>query len=792
MTLKHAQGYLQFLEKHKAALFCLILAIVLSSVIALRHIVYDNSDEAFFTEGDPTVTTLNRFRELFGNEDFVSLAIPFDNVFLRENLLLLQSLAETLDREVPHLREVKWLGSAEYIRAHGSEVLVSPGLEEIPESQDEIYRFRDEILRLDDFVDVLVSKDCKIACIVLEIERYPKDAQDPRKDLAPSIKRVLALPQFAHLTTYLTGPPIQDYETDALTSRETARLTLFCLLLEIILLYRMGNGIRAVIAPVGVILVSILATMGLVSALGLPVSLMCIMLPTMLFSVCIGDTVHIIAEYQIRRAAGFGLNDALATTLAQIAKPCLFTSLTTMMGFCSFVTTDIVPIRMAGIYSALGVLLAFCFSLVLTPLVYFCGNEETRKTSTFHARCINWLHNTLSAITLWSLNHARAVLIFFVLTSVLGVLLFQTTHIETNLVRDIDPCEKLRRDSDFFDASMGGAMALELIVDSGRENGARDINFLRDMERLQRYAESLPGTTKTHSIVDIIKRVNEALHNEDHSYFALPPSQERASQYLFFYETSGGKNLDRELSLLSDTARIHIQTLTMGTAAVQDFIAKMNNFVAQELGGRLAVSYTGHMAIVAAMADYVRSGQMVSLLAALITITLMMFLCLRSLPMALLSMLPNIATICLPLGFMGLFSVPMSLVLMIFSSVIIGVAVDTTTHFYVSCKRFFSETGDYYASILKTIALVGQPATFTMLSLVLGFLLFTISHITTQVQFGLLGACAFFYGWLADITLSPALLVLFHPLGPDDPNVRRNHAPSPTLSLPKPDPCLKP
>ena len=35
----------------------------------------------------------------------------------------------------------------------------------------------------------------------------------------------------------------------------------------------------------------------------------------------------------------------------------------------------------------------------------------------------------------------------------------------------------------------------------------------------------------------------------------LPDSQELAGQYLFFYETSGGKNLDRELSLLSDELR---------------------------------------------------------------------------------------------------------------------------------------------------------------------------------------------------------------------------------------------
>ena len=55
-------------------------------------------------------------------------------------------------------------------------------------------------------------------------------------------------------------------------------------------------------------------------------------------------------------------------------------------------------------------------------------------------------------------------------------------------------------------------MSLEIMVDSGKANGARELRFLQDMELLQRHAESLPGTVKTHSIVDIIKRINEVLH----------------------------------------------------------------------------------------------------------------------------------------------------------------------------------------------------------------------------------------------------------------------------------------
>ena len=390
-----------------------------------------------------------------------------------------------------------------------------------------------------------------------------------------------------------------------------------------------------------------------------------------------------------------------------------------------------------------------------------------------HDRLLCHLDAALQGLARWSIDHARLVIVFFLVTSLAGACLYQRVVVETNTVKDISTSEKLRRDSDFFDTFMGGSMSLEIMVDSGKANGARELRFLQDMERLQRHAESLPGTVKTHSIVDIIKRINEVLHGDDGAFHRLPDSQELAGQYLFFYETSGGKNLDRELSLLSDVARIHIQTRNMGTQEVRAFMQEMDAFVRDRLGGRLRVEYTGQMAWLNAVADYVGSGQAASLASAVITIGLMMILCLRSVVLGCISMLPNIVPILMPMGLMGLASIDLSLVLMIFSSVIIGVCVDDTTHFYVTFQRMFARKGTYRESLLATVRTVGQPVTFTTISLMLGFLVFTLSAVRTTGQFGILGAAAFFWGCLADLTLSPALLSFLKPLGKEhEPQVR--------------------
>ncbi|MCR5258865.1 MAG: MMPL family transporter, partial [Desulfovibrio sp.] len=213
--------------------------------------------------------------------------------------------------------------------------------------------------------------------------------------------------------------------------------------------------------------------------------------------------------------------------------------------------------------------------------------------------------------------------------------------------------------------------------------------------------------------------------------------------------------------------RIHIQTRTMGTQEIKAFIREMDRFIAEELGGRLKVQYTGQMAWVAAVSDYVLSGQAMSFVSALVSICLMMICCLRSVRMGIISMFPNIVPILVPMGIMGLCGINLSLVLMIFSSVIMGICVDDTTHFYVNYKHNFEKTGNTRESILLTVRSIGRPVVFTSVSLIIGFLVFTTSVVRTTGEFGVLGAVAFFCGCLADLTLSPALLYLFRPLGKD-------------------------
>lgn len=759
-----ASRYVQFLQRFRWYIIALCLALAVLSLFAMRSLVFDNSNESFFQADDAAIRSIERFRTLFGNDDRVAVAVVADDIFQYQTLVRIKSLADKLEHDVPYVWRVSWVGNAEYLSGRNNEITSEPLAEEIPTSSEGIALFRKKALAYRDFVNTLVSEDGKIAVIALEFDPYPENARDPRKEIAPIVSNILKSPEFAGLETHVVGTPIQDYVSDEISARESIELGFFCLLVQGILLFRFGRGLRAVMAPLVTMVLSIIYTIGIIGAMGWPLSMMTIMLPTMLLCVCIGDCVHIIADYHRHRDLGTPHFPAMIDTMRECWSPCLVTSLTTMLGFASFLTTDIVPIQMAGLYSAIGVGIAFVLSITLTPVAYLIHPESAVRP----VRRSSWdkyIARGVQKLMYLSITRPWPVIVFFVATAAASAAFYPYLSVETNYVRDLNLSVPLRQDTDFFDDRMGGSMSLEIMADSGREDGARKLAFLKDLESLQAFAEKNPLTTKTHSVADTVKRIHEVLYNEAPGSHCLPESDSQVSDCLFFYETSGGKNMDKELSFLSDVARIHIQTRTMSTSDVKSFMRDISAYAANELQGRIKIEFTGQMSWVAALSDYVVSGQMASFLAALISIGGMMIVSLRSIRMGLVSMLPNIVPIILPFGLMYLADVHISIVLMVFSSVIMGICVDDTTHFYMNFKRLFPvHNYDTQKTLLSTIKHVGLPVTYTTVSLVAGFAVFAASDVGTTIEFGFLAGAAFLWGWLADITFSPALLSVLKPL----------------------------
>jgi len=156
-----------------------------------------------------------------------------------------------------------------------------------------------------------------------------------------------------------------------------------------------------------------------------------------------------------------------------------------------------------------------------------------------------------------------------------------------------------------------------------------------------------------------------------------------------------------------------------------------------------------------------------SFLAVLVAVTLLMMVFLRSFKLGLISMVPNVFPALVTLGLMGFCDIHMTMPLMCCSSIIVGVAVDDTIHFFRRFRREFKACGTYADALASTLATVGRPITFTTLTLILGFAVMILSVMKGWSHFGFLAGFAFLWALLADFFFAPALMLLLKPLGPE-------------------------
>ncbi len=768
-----AEGILRF----RWLLLVLISLLTIFAFYEMRSLRMDNSNESFFLEGDPTKLLLDKFRDTFGNEDFVYVLIETRDFFEPDTIRLIRELAEDLEAHVPYVKDMKFLGNVEYVEGVEGGIEISDLIEEIPETLGEMELVKKRAMNEPLYLDNLISRNGKTAAILLECERYPDEKVDPRKEIPPAVYKILDKPEYAELEVYTVGTPIIDYEMDEMTSREMSLFGLVCIILQMLILLWVARGVRGVVTPLLVVILSVFWTLGLLGVLDWTLSLMVIMLPVLLICVGIGDSMHIISEFQDQQDRGLARREAIVKSLALVGIPCLLTSLTTTAGFLSFCGTVIKPIREMGIYAAIGVVMAFLLSLIMVPIIFSFGKNK-KKVSDLKGS-LTWkvkekeisdgrndiFDRTIKRIALLNLKHPWAILSIFIILTALSMFGYLLIEVETNSIEFVSTDVPIRQAYDYVDSHMGGSMSMEVMLNTGKKDGIKEIKFLRDMETLQNYIDRHPLTCKTSSVIDTLKKMRRAVHENRMEYYSLPETTAQAAEYLFLYETSGGEELDKYVSFNYDIARINARTKSLNSKDVRTFISDIHRFVKKSTDPSIKVEYTGTMPWIKAMSDYVSQGQKRSFMLAFLAITCMMMIVLRSCKLGLISMIPNVFPVLISLGLMGFAGVYMSIPLMIFSPIIIGVAVDDTIHFFTRYRREFNRTGTYEEALKATLSTVGRPIMFTTMTLVIGFSVFGLSDMYNVTQFGLLAAFAFLWALLADFFLAPAMMLLFKPLG---------------------------
>jgi len=475
--------------------------------------------------------------------------------------------------------------------------------------------------------------------------------------------------------------------------------------------------------PLIVVLLSLLSTMGLMAVFSVPVKLPTQILPSFLLAVGVGASVHILAIFYQRFREKDDKAEAIAYAMGHSGLAVVMTHVTTATGLLSFSTANVAPIADLGIFSSIGVMIALVNTLVLLPAMLAIVPMKMKVTINGKKKELA-MDRFLKGISSFSTSHPYKIIIVSALVIIISILAITKV-----------------------DKELRGSMSLEVIVDTGKENGLYEPDMLNRLEKAAQYTESVTFKDvfcgKAWSLTSILKEINQALNENRPEFYAIPQNRELAAQEFLLFENSGSDDLEDVVDSQFSKARFTIKAPFGDAVHYEGFMDNVSKYFEDNFPDA-KITYTGMMALLfKTVVNAIRSLAK-SYLSALVVITILMIFLIGRVRIGLLSMI----------------SIRMDLFSMMVASIAIGLAVDDTIHFMHNFRRYYDESGDPVKAVHETLHTAGRAMLVTTIVLSLGFFIYGFATMQNLKIFGLLTGFTVIMALVADYFLAPALMVV--------------------------------
>ena len=711
------------------------------------------------------------FIKEYGNDSFIYILYRnrrHADVFHIETLQKTKKLLQEL-KTIPYVIKINSIINLAFLENTAKDDLkISALMEPFPRNQDEADGLKAKLLEKPAYINIYLSEDAKYAAILCELTDIPDNDAVYQETIVNKLMSILKKNAYKDFEFFPVGMPVfmstlKDVQLENLTLVTTINLIVFITLF--IILFRQ---IKGVIGPVTVIVVSILFVLGFMGLLDLPVTSLTPTIVALLGAIGTADAVHVISEYQIHLKAGHSNRNSIIEAVRLLGFPCLFTSITTAIGFASLVIAPMWGIRDFGLYIAFGVLAAFGISFTLLLVLLDSGAKKTE--SKFIAleikRNKSIMDKALKHMVYLNSRFYKQILVVFGAVIILACYGISKVEINSSLLWQLGDRIKLYNDYQFVDQTMGGTGNFEVLLKAHQAEGIKTVNFLQTLEKIQHFADTQHGIVgKTLSVVDIVKDLNRAMHNNDGSFFKLPASDNEISQYLLLYEISGGEELEKYVSTDLSTARLSIFVKTPNAKETQGFYDELIALIESETPAEYTYSVTGTSFLMQKLMNLLGETMAKSLLLAILIISILMIFVFRSLKLGFLSMIPNLVPVVLTVGMMGVLGIWLNELTSFLGCIAIGIAVDDTIHFISRYRMEFNAVGKYEKALETTMLGVGRALTITTIILCIGFCVNMVSRMNSFFYLGLIVSACLFIALIADFFLLPSLILFFKPFG---------------------------
>lgn len=845
-TQNRGTGFFQqILSKYTIVSLVMMAILLLMAATQVSKLKIDASADSLMLENDPDLAFYREVNERYGANDFLLVTFtPHKGVFDEDSLSKLQALKSAF-LAIPRVQKVQSILDVPLLFSPKLELSeISKSLRTIENKNVDMALAQTELVSSPFYKDLLLSRDKATTALQIVFERdetyfsllasrndllakshldtfgqqdqkqldkavklfdeYKNETALREKSQTDEVRRIVQ--SFAEFGSFSIGgasmisSDIVSFIADDLQIFGVS-IVLF-IIFSLVLFFRQ---LRWVLVPLICCLANVVLVSAILTLLNWKVSIISSNYISLLLILTMSICIHLIVKYRELRESHLELSheEVIELTLAQMFKPCLYTTLTTVVAFLSLLLSGIRPVINFGWIMTIGVSLAFILSFILFPtLLKFFPKDKVKKESELTQKVMGF-------IALCCIRSPKGIMVLFSLASVFAIYGISQLSVENRFI------DYFKEDTEIFkgmleiDTKLGGTTSFEIILDapqthldkiSDQASEDEDDDFgdfedegsdpiedsywytpkgLERLEAIHDYVDDLPQTGKVLSLATTYKIATEFNDGLPFSKFEL----------LFLYNALP-ELLKKELIgayLSEDGNQIRISTRIIDSNKEMnrnDFIGQIRTNLLSEFELEpQQVRLSGLLVLYNNLLQSLFGSQIKTIGFVFVAIFIMFLFIFRSFSLSLIAIVPNLISATLILGFIGLIGLPLDFMTITVASITIGIAVDDTIHYLhrfkdeissdgkvIDSKHFFGgetlseDSLDKYAvATINSHTSTGKAMYYTSITIIAGFSILVLSNFNPSMYFGLLTGLAMFIALASNLLLLPVLLGFFKP-----------------------------
>ena len=739
---------------HPKVILSILAAITLVLGTFLPKVKMDFSIEQLFSQNDPVINRFLNFREEFdGVDNRIFLLYESDDPFSYKNLELNKKMVYAFEN-IEGVSKVTSLTNIELF-TEGGEYLLSPVYENIPKSIDSLNIAKERILSSDLLKNYLISEDGKVAAILIEVS----DSFNEHESRESIVKQIDELQLGTDWTWHQTGLPIIRTRYVQYMIADNITFLIPVLSMLILLLSLLFRSLVGLVLPLIVVLLTIIWTLGFMTAAGITINIISYIIPTLLMVVGISDSVHFLVKYYKTLHLLGDKREALTQSLQKIGTAIFLTSITTAIGFGALSMVNIEIVKEFGIFTAMGVFFAFIITVLFIPstLMLLGKTPKTKLEAYSRGYRVKIVKKLITIVR----GHPKKIIFTGITITIIGFFGALQINPHSKLLDDLRPGNTLLEDMRLAEDRMGSVLPVEIIITVDENENFEDIQdvaVISFTDELASYISKIPEIGKVVSVSDYLKAINQAMNDGDESFYQVPLSREIISQYMLLYDSEFNSLINSDLTKL----RIASQIKDIDSRRSAEIEKELNTYIASVIPEGITAEVTGTAFLALRTNNYLVKNLLGSFLVALIIITFLMIVLFRSVKMAFISILPNIIPMMVMAAVLGFLQIPLRPATAMTFAVAFGIAVDDTLHYLIRYRMELSKQ-HYRQANDSTMLGTGIAMMSTTAILSAGFLVLILSQFTPTVEFGMLSVITIVTALIGDLTFLPALLSQIKP-----------------------------